>query len=104
MPAVLRFLSAQFLPFQLLLVVSALAALALYPPASGRMILVPVWPGAAAHLAASVIDRGGLLVDGGPLPGSLVVSGERSVIAPFMLAHGVLVLAAPAAGCGTKTA
>ena len=104
MPAVLRILAAQILPLQLVLVVAGLAALALYPPAQGRMILVPVWPGAAAHLAANVIDRGGLLVEGGPLPGSLVVSGNRGAIAPFMLAHGVLVLAAPAAGCGTRIA
>lgn len=104
MPAVLRILSAQILPLQLVLGVSAVVILALYPPAQGRMILVPVWPGASAHLAAHALDRGGVLVDGGPLPGSLVVSGDRSAIAPFMLAHGILVLAAPPSGCGTQSA
>lgn len=87
---------------QLAIVSASLAAIALYPPANGTMTLVPVWPGAEHGLAARAIESGALLVDRGALPNSLVISGVRSAIAPAMLAHGVLVVSASAAGCGTR--
>lgn len=82
-------------------VVASLAAITLFPPSSGTMTLIPVWPGAGHALAARAIDAGAQLVDRGPLPGSLVISGARSAIAPVMLSGGVLVLSALGAGCGT---
>jgi hypothetical protein len=92
-------LSGTLLVLQLGAAAVSLAAIALCPPARGRMILVPIWPGAEQGLAARAIDAGARLVDRGPLPDSLVISGPRSVIAPAMLARGVLVVAAPASGC-----
>lgn len=94
--------SGSMLVAQLTGVAASLGAIALYPPSNGKMILVPIWPGAERGLAARAVDAGAQLVDGGPLPHSLVVSGERSAIAPAMLADGVLVITAPISGCGDK--
>jgi len=88
--------------FQVAAVVAAMLFGALYPPARGKMILVPVWPGAAHGMLALAIDRQALLVGYGPLPGSFVVSGDRAAMFGTMLRHGVLVLAAPPAACGEK--
>lgn len=90
------------LVLQMVTVVAILAAVALYPPAKGTMILVPIWPGADRGLAAHAIEAGAQLVDAGPLPHSLVVSGVRAMIAPVMLSRGVLIVTAPASGCGVK--
>ena len=92
--------SGTLLAVQLVAVVTSLGAIAFYPPASGKMILVPIWPGAERGLAARAIEAGGQLVDRGPLPHSLVISGLRSTIAPAMLSSGVLIVSAPASGCG----
>ncbi|MES2445426.1 MAG: hypothetical protein V4574_21580 [Pseudomonadota bacterium] len=97
-------LPGTLLALQLAAVVASLAAIALYPPRSGRMILIPVWPGAERGLAARALESGALLVDRGPVPNSLVISGTRAAIAPALLSSGVLTLAAPAAGCGTPAA
>ena len=90
------------LGLQLATVGASLAAIAVYPPSNGKMMLVPLWPGAERGLEARTIAAGGLLVDRGYLPHSLVVSGTRAAIAPAMLSRGVLILAAPASGCGAK--
>lgn len=79
--------------------VLGLAALALAPPARGRMVLVPVWPGSAVRLAAAAMERGGRLVATGPFAGSLVVEGERARLIP-LLARGVVPLSATAIDCG----
>lgn len=89
-----------FLPLQLGAVLVAVPALALAPPAHGRMLLVPVWPGSAAHLAADIVDRGGRLVAPGPTAGSLVVDGDRDRILPGLLARGVVPMSAVLVDCG----
>ncbi len=76
-----------------------LAALAFAPPASGRMLLIPLSADAAARLVPSVIARGGRLIGPGPLPRSYVFVGDRARIAGS-LRDGVVALAAPPAGCG----
>lgn len=42
-----------------------------------------------------------MLLGNGPVPNSLVVVGDRTRIARRIPAGDVLILAAPAAGCGT---
>jgi hypothetical protein len=84
---------------QLTMIVAALAVMALMPPRNGSILLVPLWPGAMQGMAAQAIQRGALLIDRGPFPNSLIVSGNRSQIAQGMLARGVLVIAAPGGGC-----
>jgi hypothetical protein len=83
--------------FQLTLGALALLAVAFAPPAQGRMLLVPL-DGEPVRVAA----LGGMRVTpllAGPLPGSLVVEGERGPMSALW-SQGVLVLAAPEAICG----
>ncbi|RYG22688.1 MAG: hypothetical protein EON93_24865 [Burkholderiales bacterium] len=88
----------------MMLVVIVLGMVGLYPPAQGKMLLVPIWPGAAQGMLARATQQGALLIGSGPLPNSFVVSGSRAAIAEAMLDHGVLLLAAPPTGCGTTSA
>lgn len=90
------------LALQLVAVVGMVAALALVPPAQGRMLLVPVLPGAEQGMVARATSAGALLLARGPLPHSMIVTGDRTRVSHDMLAHGVLVLAAPAGECGAK--
>jgi hypothetical protein len=92
--------SGTLLALQLVAVAASLAAIALYPPAKGRMLLVPVWPGAGHGLAARAVRAGALLVDRGPLAGTLVISGDRAAIWSAMAPAGIVTLAAPTGGCG----
>lgn len=83
------------------LVLTGLATSAFWPPASGRLLLVPItdWrDGAAVRLA---IRHGASLVDAGPVRGSIVVQGERKTLGAAALAAGMLLLAAPRSGCGS---
>jgi hypothetical protein len=79
-----------------------LAAAALYPPATGRLLLVPLMPGSDHHMLASAVNAGASLVGPGPLPHSFVVSGKRDAIAASL--EGVMIVAAPPAGCGKRLA
>jgi hypothetical protein len=88
---------------QLVAVVASLVAIALYPPPQGKMLLVPVWPGAEQGLAARAVKAGARLVDRGPLANTLVISGDRAAIWSAMASSGVLTLAAPTGGCGKLT-
>lgn len=81
---------------------SALALAA--PPANGKMLLLPLGSGAARTMIATAVDRQARLVGPGPLAGSFVVSGRRDALAGPMLRNGVLVFAAPPAGCGEAAA
>ncbi|MBC9034941.1 hypothetical protein IAG41_21325 [Sphingomonas sp. JC676] len=101
----LRFSAAFFrhaVAAQIACVVGAMLFAALYPPARGKMILIPIWPGAERGMLALAIDEHALLIGQGPLSNSFVVFGERSAIAAGMLRRGVLVLAAPPAACGER--
>ncbi len=84
---------------QVCLVVAGLVALS--APASGTMLLLPLAPGARAGLAAAAIGRGAQLLGAGPVPGSLVVRGERRMLGGLW-SQGVMVTAAPAAACGER--
>lgn len=84
---------------QFTLVLTLGLALILWPPASGNLLLVPVFGDAQANTIARAVDGGARLVSSGLLPGSFVVNARRESIAPSMLRRGVLVFAGPAAGC-----
>jgi hypothetical protein len=71
------------------------------PPASGRMLLVPLTASAQARLPVAVLGHDALLLGTGPLPGSLVVIEDRHDLLWAMLRLGVLPLAASPAGCGS---
>lgn len=93
-------LSGTLVALQLAAIVASLAAIAFYPPAQGRMLLVPVWPGAEQGLAARAVRTGARLVARGPLANTLVVSGDRAALWPAMASAGVIAMAAPTGGCG----
>lgn len=78
----------------------ALAALALTPPAQGRMMIVSLNGQSPGEIAAWAVRDEVRIVGGGPLPGSLIVQANAGALAGTALRHGVVVMAAPAAGCG----
>lgn len=73
----------------------AVLALVAVPPASGPMLVVSLGGSATAALVG-----GARLVGRGPLPGSLVIAGERATLVPHLWRHGALALAVPAVACG----
>jgi hypothetical protein len=93
-------LSRYALSAQLSLVALTLACAAFWPPAEGRMLLVPLTPDAADHMLARAIDGGAQLLGSGPLPGSMVVTGTHVTVASALQGRAVLILAAPPALCG----
>ena len=81
-------------------VVAAMAGFAFAPPARGRMLLVPLAPGAAAKLPAAAVTGGARLLGMGPVPGSLVVVADRARLGGVSLADGMVILSAPPLLCG----
>ena len=97
-------LSRHALGAQLALVVMALLCAAFWPPSQGRMLLVPLLPGAANHMLARAIDGGAQLLGSGPTPGSFVITGNHLAIASALTGEAVMILAAPPALCGSVAA
>lgn len=80
---------------------TAMAVLGFRPPESGRMLLLPLWSadeGAAVRLA---LNGGALLIGAGPVRGSIVVQGRRANLADAAWNQRMVLMAAPAAGCGS---
>ena len=84
--------------FQLALATLALVVMAFAPPAQGRMLLVPI---DGRPVSREVIEAAAATpLKSGPLPGSLVVDGDRARLSG-LLAQRVILLAAPAALCAS---
>lgn len=83
--------------------VAALAIMSLYPPAQGRILLIPVVDRDVNATARLALSSGAALLGEGPLRGSLVVVGSRARIAAQLRPWRTLMLAAPPAGCGTPS-
>lgn len=78
------------------IIVTAVAA----PPARGAMLAVPMGSNAAQIL----LTHGDIRLRGqGPLPGSLIIESQGRNPFWFALNHGILLLNASAASCGTIT-
>ena len=72
----------------------------LWPPVSGRMLLIPL-TGADRNATTVVALAGGArLVGAGPLPGSMVIVGDRARIMRQGQRGRFAAMAAPPAGCG----
>jgi len=84
---------------QLALAASASLVAAFAPPAQGRMLLVPTGSGSVTE--TMVRNFGATPLKPGPLSGSWIVDGSRQSLAP-LLSQGIVVLAAPAAICGSS--
>ena len=95
-----RFPVSPLLSLQAAVTIVAIAGMALWPPAAGAMLLVPMLHGNAGTLVTLARASGAMRVGTGPLPGSVVVLGNRARIARRIRSWDVLLLAAPAAGCG----
>ncbi|HEX7854932.1 MAG TPA: hypothetical protein VF503_14685 [Sphingobium sp.] len=88
---------------QMVFVLCVVVALIAAPPASGRMLLIPLGGEGRDGLARMAIDAGARLVAPGPLGGSLVVSGEGAALIVALMPRHVLVLSASIGGCGEGT-
>ena len=77
---------------------AVLATVVLAPPAHGRMLLVPLPFGASP---GSLISRSYSVLGSGPLPGSILIRGDRTSLILAGLSKGVLVIGAPPILCGT---
>ena len=84
---------------QLALAILALLAVAFTPPAQGRMLLVPLDGQPISRAAIEGLEATPLVA--GPLPGSVVVDGDRQLLSALW-AQYILVLAAPAALCASQ--
>lgn len=82
--------------------VAAMLALPMWPPASGKLLLVPITGGDANDMARIALDGGAALIGAGPLPGSLVVAGDRAELVAHIPNIAALVTAAPATACGSS--
>lgn len=96
----LRLSRPAFGPALQLAVVAGATLTLVAPPSEGAVLLVPIRAEASGRVLSIAIDHGALLVGRGPFPGSIVVAGRRTAMLSPMLREGVLVFAAPPAGCG----
>lgn len=87
---------------QALFVLAAAGGMIAAPPATGRMLLVPLHGADRDALARVATRAGAALVDNGPFKDSLIVSGDRSALLRAMMEGHMLVLRATAAGCDSK--
>ncbi|WHO40010.1 hypothetical protein PMI04_005305 [Sphingobium sp. AP49] len=85
---------------QLSLVLVGLGLLYGEPPASGRMLLIPMTPHARTELVPAAVAHGARLVASGRIAGSLVVEGRRDQLAVPLLRRGILPVRAFAGACG----
>lgn len=76
-----------------------IAAIALWPPQRGPMLMVPLTGHVASVIDVAMTGGAGLLA-AGPLPGSMIVMGDRAAIGRQAFDRGILVLSAPRALCG----
>lgn len=77
-----------------------LLMLALWPPASGRMLLVPIDGSDANSVLTGALAGDARILGPGALPRSLVVIGNRAQITARFHPWSVLALAPTPSGCG----
>ncbi len=87
------------LPAQITATFAAILIVIFTPPASGRLLLVPIGGGDPGPVAVRALHGGALLLGAGPLSGSIVVVGERSAVAKAIGGAAIMILAAPSGGC-----
>jgi hypothetical protein len=81
-------------------VIASLMMFALWPPARGELLLVPLMGTASADMIPLALTNGALLVARGPIPGSFVVYGDRQRLTGPLWNSRTLILAAPKIACG----
>ncbi|MFD1786869.1 hypothetical protein ACFSC3_04715 [Sphingomonas floccifaciens] len=76
-----------------------IVAIAFWPPQRGAMLMIPLSGHAATAVDVALAGHASL-IGMGPLPGSMVVLGDRAMLGGPALDRGILLLAAPRAICG----
>lgn len=104
MATVIRLLSRHVLALQLTVAAAAIGAIGLTPPATGKMLLIPVESAAGSRLTRTAIDTGALIIGRGPIAGSLIVYGDSRRLAAPLLRRGAIAIAAPDTSCGSGAA
>ncbi|MGN7161020.1 hypothetical protein [Sphingomonas sp. SAFR-052] len=82
-------------------VATAFVLFSLWPPATGRMLLVSLDGSSRNDVARVALAGGAALLRAGSLPGSMVVSGNRADIAVQRRGRAILILAAAGITCGS---
>lgn len=86
---------------QVAIVLLALAAVQLAPPARGRMLLMPI-AGKQSDAVRAARAADALVLGRGPLPGSAIVEGARGPLLSAASRGGMVLLAAPRGGCSER--
>jgi hypothetical protein len=81
-----------------------LCVLSVMPPRTGAMILIPLAPQFETAVARLAIAHDARLVQIGPLPGSLIVIGDRTELVLPMIRNGILTIGAIGSGCRSRQA
>ena len=81
-------------------VAAAFAMFGLWPPATGRLLLVAIDGSSRSDVAKVALSGGAALMEAGFLPNSMIVSGNRADILARLHGRPILILAASDATCG----
>lgn len=73
----------------------------LAPPEEGPMMVIPLGGDAMAGTMDCALADGAAFMGADPLPGSILVHGQREPITDGAWRHNCLVIRAPALVCGT---
>lgn len=84
---------------QLGIAMVAFGMLAAMPPERGRMIIVALDGVDTGQLVAMATRAGAVIVSRGPIPGTLIVEGERTALGAVIRGTPRLLLAARGGGC-----
>lgn len=93
----------RYLALQCIIGVVTVIAMAWPPHHPSKILLVPLTPTAVSDLVPLAVERGALLIDAGPLPGSIIVLADGGTIAGPLFRHGILAIATLQAGCSAAT-
>ncbi|WP_242096954.1 MULTISPECIES: hypothetical protein [unclassified Sphingomonas] len=83
--------------------ISGLFALAVQPAPDAALLAVPLSDAAADGIVRIATHHGAQLIGTGPLAGWIVLRGGDDGLRGALRRIGVLLVAAPPAGCGTGT-
>jgi hypothetical protein len=84
---------------QILLAITAVVALSMSPPRTGEFLLVPLATSDRSVTARVALAGGAMVIDAGPIRGSMIIRGDRRKIADQINSWTMLLTAAPSAGC-----
>lgn len=84
---------------QILIVLSAVGALLLAPPANGQIALYPITSAGHTELTKIATNGGRKLLARTRVGDGFVIQGSRPSFGDLLLNHGILALAVPDSGC-----